>query len=129
MELKSRQVLKIKTISKNNPYNVEEGHSLYGKTYNTYQYDGIVFTVNAEDEFVTWKDQGALFSVDLKEGKRFREIDGQEVEVDTLQLTSCTNINQETAMARAESLLAKIYRDAETTNVEEDILSSLAGVQ
>jgi len=125
MELKARQVLKIKSIATGKPYDVEEGHPFYGKTFNVYQYDGIAFTVNSDDDFVKWRDAGSLFSADFKEGSREKEVDGQLITVPTLQLTSCTNINQEVAMAKAESTLNKIYRDAETTDVAEDILAEL----
>jgi len=125
MELKARQVLKIKTISTGNKYNVEEGHPFYGQTYNLYQFDGIAFTVNSNDDFVNWRNSGQLFSVDFKEGTRDREIDGQLVKVPTLQLVGCTNINQEVSMAKAEAVLTKIYRDAETTEISDDVMSEL----
>jgi hypothetical protein len=125
MEAKARQVLKIKQISAGNKYNVEEGHPFYGQTYNVYQYNGIAFTVNANDEFVKWREAGKLFSVDFTEGTRQREVDGQMVDVPTLQLVSCTSIDQEVAMARTESVLAKIYRDAETTEVTDEVIADL----
>ena len=125
MELKARQVLKIKQISAGNEYKVEEGHPFRGQKYNVYQYNGIAFTVNQNDEFVKWRDTGKLFSVDFKEATRQREVDGQMVEVPTLQLVGCTNIDQEVSMARTESVLAKIYRDAETTEVTDDVIADL----
>lgn len=125
MELKARQVLKIKEISKGNKYNVEEGHPFYGKTFNNYQYNGIAFSVRSDDEFVIWRDQGILFSVDLKEGKRMKEVDGQEIEVDSLQLVGCTNLNAEIAMAKGEATLDRIYRDATSTEVNDDVLAEL----
>ena len=127
MELKGRQVGKIKTISTGNKYNVEEGHAFYGQTYNLYQYNGIAFTVNSKDEFVQLKDSSKLFSVDFVEGTREREIDGQMVKVPTLQLTSCTSIDFEVSMAKTESILNKIYREAETaTEISEELLNSLS---
>jgi len=125
MEIKGRQVLKIKTISTSNKYNVEEGHPFHGQTYNLYQFNGIAFTVNSNDEFVQWRDGGELFSVDFVEGTREREIDGQMVKVPTLQLTGCTSTKQEISMARTENILNKIYRDVESTEVSDDVLSQL----
>ena len=125
MELKGRQVGKIKPISTGNKYNVEEGHPFYGQTYNLYQYNGIAFTVNSNDEFVKLRDANKLFSVDFVESTREREIDGQMVKVPTLQLVSCTSIDFEVNMARTESVLSKIYRDAETTEVSEDLFAEL----
>jgi len=125
MELKARQVLKIKQISTGNKYKVDEGHPFHGQEYNVYQYNGIAFTVNASDEFVNWRNAGKLFSVDFTEGTRQREVDGQMVDVPTIQLVGCTNIDQEVAMAKTESTLAKIYRDAETTVVTDDVIADL----
>lgn len=125
MELKGRQVLKIKTIATGKKYNVEEGHPFYGQTFNTYQYNGVAFTVKSDDDFVKWRDSGELFTVDFAEGTRDAEVDGQMVKVPTLQLTSCTNIKQEVSMAQAEATLAKIYRDAEITEVNDELLQDL----
>jgi hypothetical protein len=126
MEIKGRQVLKIKTISSGNKYNVEEGHPFFGQTYNLYQFNGIAFTVNSKDEFVQWRDNGELFSVDFVEGSREREIDGQLVKVPTLQLVGCTSTKQEVAMARTESILNKIYKDAEVTEVNDELLAAIS---
>jgi hypothetical protein len=125
MELKGRQVGKIKTISTGNKYKVEEEHPFYGQTYNLYQYNGIAFTVNSNDEFVQLKDKSKLFSVDFVEGTRDREIDGQMVSVPTLQLTSCTSVDFEVSMAKTESILNRIYRDAETVEVSDELLNAL----
>jgi hypothetical protein len=126
MEIKGRQVLKIKTISTGNKYNVEEGHPFFKQTYNLYQYNGTAFTVNTNDEFVQWRDNGELFSVDFNEGTRDREIDGQMVKVPTLQLVGCTSTKQEVAMARTESILNKIYKDAEVTEVSDELLAAIS---
>jgi hypothetical protein len=126
MEIKGRQVLKIKTISSGNKYNVEEGHPFFGQTYNLYQFNGIAFTVNSKDEFVQWRDNGELFSVDFVEGSREREIDGQLVKVPTLQLVGCTSTKQEVAMARTESILNKIYKDAEVSEVSDELLAAIS---
>ncbi|NBW33714.1 MAG: hypothetical protein EBR30_01515 [Cytophagia bacterium] len=125
LEIKGRQVGKIKTISTGNKYNVDETHPFYKQTYNLYQLNGIAFTVNSNDEFVTLKDSNKLFSADFKQGTREREIDGQMVQVPTLQLTSCTSVDFEVNMAKTESVLNKIYRDAETGEVNDDVLNSL----
>lgn len=120
IELKGREIFKIKTISSNMPY--DKDSKLAGQTYNRYSHNGIVFTVNSADEFVQWKNSGKLYSVDLMPGTRTND-EGETV--DTLQLVGCTNIDQETSMARAESELNKIYRDANPVEVTEDLLSAL----
>ena len=119
-ELKGREILKIKTISSNLPYNKDS--KLAGQTYNRYSHNGIVFTANSADEFVTWKNAGKLYSVDLMPGTRTND-DGETVQ--TLALVACTNIDQETSMAKAESDLQKIYRDASPVTVSEDLINSL----
>jgi hypothetical protein len=123
MEIKARQVLKIKTISTGNKYKVEEGHPFFGQTFNVYQYNGIAFTVNSNDDFAKWRDNGELFSVDFAESTRQKEVDGSIVDVPTLQLTGCTNIKQEVSMAKAEATLSRIYRDAEITAVDADFMN------
>jgi hypothetical protein len=125
MELKGRQVLKIKTISTGNKYKVDEGHPFYGQTFNIYQYDGKVFNVKSTDEFVEWRDKGILFSVDFKETSYEKEVDGQMTTIQSLALLNCTNVNQEVAMAKTESILNRIYRDVETVEVDDDVLSQL----
>lgn len=120
LELKGREIFKIKTIASDMPY--DKDSKLAGQTYNRYSHNGIVFTVNSADEFVQWKNSGKLYSVDLMPGTRTND-EGETV--DTLQLVACTNIDQETSMAKAESDLNKIYRDASPVTVSEDLLASL----
>lgn len=125
LEIKGRQILKIKTLFSNKPYNAEEGSPLHGQYYNTYLLDGKPFSVNTNDDFVKWRDAGVLYSADFKPTTYEKEVDGEIKTFDSLQLVTCTNIKQETAMASAEYTLAKIYRAAETGDVNEDVLSSL----
>jgi len=124
-EIKGRDVLNIKTILVGRPYNVEAGHPLDGKTYNRYQFDGIVFTVNSEDEFVKWKNDGTLYSATFTEGLMMVDVDGQQVERKTLQLTGCTNINQEKAMARAEREISYFLTEFDPAKVDESLLAQL----
>lgn len=125
LEIKGRQVLGIKTISSGNSYNVDKDHKLAGKTYNLYQYNGIVFTVNSEDEFASWKNNGKLYSVTFNEGSREMEVNGAMTSVPTLQLVGCTNIDQEVSMAQTESTLRRIFKDEEAAPVSESLLDSL----
>jgi hypothetical protein len=125
LEIKGRQVLGIKTISSNNPYNVDKDHKFHGKTYNLYQYNGTVFTVNSEDEFASWKNSGKLYSVTFTEGSRDVEVDGAMTKVATLQLVGCTNIDQEVSMAQTESTLRRIFKDEEAVAVNEDVMAAI----
>jgi hypothetical protein len=127
MEIKGRDVLKIKRVSTGNKYNVEKEHKFFGKTYNLYNYNGTGFTVPSDDEFVGWKDSGALYSVTFTEGSReVTDSNGVLVTVPTLQLVGCTNIAQETAMATAESKLNYISTKYDPAKVDESLLESLA---
>jgi hypothetical protein len=125
LEIKGRQVLAIKTISSNNPYKVDKESKLFGKTYNLYQYNGTVFTVNSEDEFAAWKNSGKLYSVTFTEGSRDVEVDGALTKVATLQLVGCTNIDQEVSMATTEATLRKIYKDEEVVAVNDSIMDAI----
>ena len=125
MEIKGRDIYKIRPIAhlQNKAYDVEDGHPFYGQSYSTFQFDDKPFNVNSSDEFVQWRDGGILYSVTFVESTYKKEIDGVEQELKSLRLLSCTNIHQETVMARGEAMLAKIYRDAEVSDVDADFMS------
>jgi len=126
LEIKGRQVLGIKTISTKNPYNVDKDHKFYGKTYNVYQYDGTVFTVGTDDEFVNWKDAGRLYSVKFDQGLRDgKDSEGNDAKVAALQLLSCTNIDQEVFMAQTEATLNKIYKEVDAAPVTDSIMDAI----
>jgi hypothetical protein len=125
MEIKGREVLKIKLLFADRPYDVEEGHRFHGQKYNTYTFDGKPFNVNTNDEFVKWRDSGILYSADFKKGTYQKEVDGVMQTLDSLQLLTCTNRNQEIAMAQTEQVLNRLYRDAEIKEVDENVLNEL----
>jgi hypothetical protein len=123
MELKGRDILKIKLLFADKSYDVVEGHRFHNQKYNTYTFDGKPFNVNQNDEFVKWRDSGILYSADFKPATYQKEIDGEMKDFESLQLLTCTNLNQEVAMAKGEALLNRIYRDAEITAVDADFMS------
>jgi hypothetical protein len=125
LEIKGREVFNVVKISSNNPYKVDKDHKFYGKTYNNYQYNGIVFPVNNDMDFAQWKDSGKLYSVRFEEGSRDVEVDGVMTKAVTLQLLSCTNQDQERQMAETEAALNKIYKDVEATAVNESIMDAI----
>ena len=129
LEIKGREIYKIRPVAhlQNKKYDVEEGHPFYGQTYNTYTFQGKTFNVNSNDEFVQWRDSGKLFSVDFKETTYEKEIDGELKTIESLVMLSCTSSAQEIAMARTEDLLNRIYRGAEITEVNDDVMSELIG--
>jgi hypothetical protein len=125
LEIKGRQVLTIKALAsgKNLPYGKDT--KLAGKSYNQYTYNGTVFIVNTEDDFVSWKESGKLYSATFTEGFVDKEVDGAMTKVATLQLVGCTNIDQEISMATTEATLGKIYKDVEATAVNESIMDAI----
>ena len=125
LEIKGRDVLRVKTISKGKNYDVAEDHSFFGKTFNTYQFNGIVFTVDSKDEFVDWKDNGRLYSITFIPGERKKEVDGTMVSVPTLQLASCTNVDQEISMAQTEKTLQDIFKDEPALPVNAAVLNGV----
>lgn len=125
LEIKGREVFNVVKISANNPYNVDKDHKFHGKTFNTYQYNGIAFTVNNDMDFAQWKDSGKLYSVRFEEGSRDVEVDGKITKANTLQMLSCTNIDQEIQMAETEKTLRNIFKDEEATPVNTDVLDAV----
>ena len=125
LEIKGREVFNVVKISANNPYNVDKDHKFHGKTFNTYQYNGIAFTVNNDMDFAQWKDSGKLYSVRFEEGSRDVEIDGKVTKASTLQMLSCTNQDQEKQMAETEATLRKIFKDEEAVAVSESLMDSI----
>ena len=122
IELKGRQVLKIKTVSTGNKYKVDKDHKWFTSSFNNYSFNGTVFSVNQDDEFIAWKNSGKLYAVDLKTGTRTND-DGESVP--TLQMVSCVNVDQEIAMAQTESTLNKIFNGDAVEAISEDLLASL----
>ena len=127
LEIKGREIYKIRPVAhlQNKPYDVESGHPFYGQTYNTYTFQGKTFNVNSNDEFVQWRDNDKLFSVDFKETSYEKDVDGELKVIESLVMQSCTSNAQEISMARTENLLSRIYRDAEVTEVDDDVMSQL----
>ena len=125
LEIKGREIYKIRPVAhlQNKPYDVVEGHPFHGQTYNTYTFQGKTFNVNSNDEFVQWRNTGILFSAEFVETSYEKEVDGELKVIASLVMQSCTNKEDEISMARTEGLLSKIYRDAEVTEVDADLMS------
>ena len=128
MEIKGRDIYKIRPIAhlQNKPYAVEETHPFYGQFYNTFQCNDKPFNVNTNDEFVKWRDNGSLFSATFDESTYEKEVDGEMKTFKSLRLLSCTNKDQEIAMAQTENILNKLYRDEEVSKVNDELLSALS---
>jgi len=66
--LKRLDCKKIRLVAEGTAYNAPEGSKLVGKTFNTYQYNGIRFIVNCDEEFCKLHASSKLAEVDLTEG-------------------------------------------------------------
>jgi hypothetical protein len=128
MEIKSREVLKISQVQANKSYKEGTKPALEGKTFNLYQYNGIVFSVPSDNEFVQWRNDGKLYSVNFTESTRQVEDPktGAVITVPTLQLVGCTNIAQEKAMAETDAALNYIHTQFNPAKVSENLYESLA---
>ena len=94
-ELKGREVLKIKALSGQHPYNADS--KLAGNFYRRFAVGDKVFVANCDDKFCTDFDAGIVYSVTLATNEN-----------DQLSLSGHTTIAQEVNMAKTERLLEGI---------------------
>lgn len=125
LEIKGRQVLGIKALANGKKLPYGKDTKLAGKFYNQYVYDGIVFNVNTEDDFVTWKENSKLYSVTFDQTFADKEVEGVMTKVPALNLNFCTNIDQEISMAQTESTLRKIFKDEDAVAVDADVMDAI----
>jgi len=116
INLKGRDVLKIKALP--GVFDYKEDTKMKGKKYRRFSYNGAVFIANTEDEFVTLKDSGKLYSADLQ-----LTMDGEKAVLTLLNQTSST---QEKEMAKTESELNYILNSFNPAKVDESLLNDLA---
>jgi hypothetical protein len=108
-------------------YDVDEKHPFYNQSFNRYTLNGVMFTVNQSDEFVECKEKKELFSAKFKIGQRQVEDSktGEMLTKTTYELIGFTTKDEELGMGETVAKLKKIYRDAETKEVNEDVLNQL----
>jgi hypothetical protein len=115
IELTGRQVLKIKALAGEFPY--DKDSKMKGENYRRFSYDGAVFIANTKDSFCTQFDKGQLFSADLE----LTKVDDRMV----LSLLNNTSTDQEIGMAKTEATLNRIA-NFKPEAVDSDLLDSLA---
>lgn len=110
MEIKGREVLKIKAIAGTKDYAADS--KLKGEQYRLFAFGGKVFIANVKDAFCTAFDTGKVYSIDLgvnDEG--------------LLSLDGFTSIDQEMNMAKTEAMLKVFTADnflaGKLKNIEE----------
>ena len=114
IELTGRQVLKIKALAGEFPYDKES--KMKGENYRRFSYDGAVFIANTNDAFCQQFDKGELFSADLQ----LTKVDDRLV----LTLLNNTSTVQEIGMAKTEATLNRIA-NFKPEAVDADLLESL----
>lgn len=87
---------------------------LYGKKYRRFAYGDAVFIANTEDEFCKLYDDEQLWKVMLTVNDA-----GQ------YSLVKGVSIKRTIATATTSATIKKIYRDVETTEINDDVMSQL----
>ena len=114
IELKGREVLKIKAIAGELPYDAES--KMNGQFYRRFSYDGAVFIANTNDNFCQQYDKGELYSADLM----LTKVDDRLV----LTLLNNTSNVQEIRMAETEGTLNRLA-NFKPEKVNDELLSAL----
>lgn len=87
---------------------------LYNKKYRRFAYGDKVFTANVEDEFCKLYDEEQLWKVMFTVN-----------EADQFSLVKGVSIKRTLATANTSATIKKIYRDAHTTEINDDVVSQL----
>lgn len=118
INLKGREVLKVKALAGIFNYDKDSKPGKEGKKYRRYSYNGAVFTANTEDNFVTLQENGKLYSADLE-----LTMQGDKAVLSLLNYTSST---QEKEMMKTEAELQFILNSFNPAKVDESLLNDLA---
>ena len=92
--LEDMQIFEIAHIRSNQPYS--DKTKMKGKFFDTFRYDGIVFTVPSDNRFVQDFIEGNVKSVKLMKGERTKKVtneDGTESDTIVPQLTFDTHVS------------------------------------
>ena len=116
INLKGREVLKIKSLA--GIFNYDKDSKMNGKTYRRFSYNNAVFVVNTEDDFVTLKESGKLYSADLE-----LTMQGDKAVLSLLNYTSSV---QEKEMMKTEAELQFILNSFNPEKVDSSLLNELA---
>ena len=115
LTLTSEDVLDIRLVASGLKYDAEkvkEGHRFFKKTYSNYSYEGIVFPVNEDDEFISLRNNKDLFLVKLLKGEREIELDDQsKVKKATYQLVGTRSGSGTLVMRQLEAQLDAVSAD------------------
>ena len=129
LKLSGEDVQDIRVIRSGLPYKViDPTKPNFGKTYSQCQVNGVVFTVNDDDEMLSWRKSNDLFSVNLKESEETVDITASDgsvtaTKVKRLQLVGARSISgsiaSRTAVCHYESITPQNFKPSVITKVEE----------
>lgn len=99
VKLVGESVDEVVLVSKSNKYKTGK-KAEEGKTYATFRYNGVMFTVDSEDPFIANQDAGTISSIKLLEGTRKVQVEdseGNKEEIDrvTYQFDSFISFEKE----------------------------------
>lgn len=112
MEIKGRQVLKVRLISEGHDYDKES--KMKDEKYNRYVYNGKVFICNAKDPFVKVQKAGKLYSVELDANE-----EGQ------LSMVGWTSTDEEITMAKTEATLLSFSASLADAQLDDATVEAL----
>ena len=129
MKLQGLDCSEITKISNGHAYKTGQ-RAEEGKTYSRFRYNGIVFTVDDDNDFITLHKAGKLSRVTFVEGTRKVETVDEETgdvvtnDVPTLTFDSCISTEQEMNYKRHTVALSALERIAKEP-ISEEFLTSL----
>ena len=133
IRLAEDQVDEVVLIEKEQNYAANSKPGKAGKTFASFRYDGIVFTVKSSDPFIEDQFNGTVNSIKLIKSVRDKEVtvkdnDGNDVKtivpVDALEFDSYQSFTKQLNRAKHNSAIAQ-YKVLASQPVSEDTLTAL----
>ena len=133
IRLEEDQVDEVVLIEKDQNYAANSKPGKAGKTFASFRYDGIVFTVKSSDPFIEDQFNGTVNSIKLIKSVRDKEVtvkdnDGNDVKtivpVDALEFDSYQSFTKQLNRAKHNSAIAQ-YKVLSSQPVSEDTLTAL----
>jgi hypothetical protein len=133
IRLEEDQVDEVVLIEKDQNYAANSKPGKAGKTFASFRYDGILFTVKSSDPFIEDQVNGTVNSIKLIKSVRDKEVtvkdnDGNDVKtivpVDALEFDSYQSFTKQLNRAKHNSAIAQ-YKVLSSQPVSEDTLTAL----
>jgi len=129
IKLENDQIDEVVLVGHNKSYRAGTKPALEGKTFSSFRYDGVVFTIQSDNPFIEQYTNGTVASIKLIQSKRDKEVVDAEgvvtiVPTDSLEFDSFTSFKQQ--LNRAEhSFKLNRYKTLASQPVSEDMLAAL----